>query len=256
MASRKKQSEPQTPVPLGGDDLPTKSPYEQAVMQRFAEYDKMLGEHADDELIPDLTERERRFSLAYVQVTADAGRDTGMATVAYRRAFPMSDTSKHSLFTLAAALLKSERVVRYVAILRHQMSTMALLPARRMVRETEVVALSNILDFIRVLPDGEVRFDLTDVTPEQAACIASVEIEETFKPPGRKLKIKLHDKLRALDMAHRINGSYNDKMSLTLNIGQLDQAIIETKQKLLAMGVPQAEIDKLLTDVEYTEVKE
>lgn len=230
--------------------------YEQAVSQRLIDYDKLLEEKADDELVPGLTERERRFALAYVQVTADVGRDAGMAIVAYRRAFPMSDPGKHASFTLATALMKSERVAKYVGVLRDQLSSMQLLPARRMVQETERIALSNILDYIRVYPDGEVRFDLSDITPEQAACIQSIEIEETFKPPGRKLKIKLHDKLKALDMAHRINSSYNDKMSLTLNVGQLDQAIEETKQKLLAAGVSEEEITKLLTDVTYSEVAE
>lgn len=82
--------------------------------------------------------------------------------------------------------------------------------ADSVLEELHNVAFTNLLDFIQIDEDGSPRSNLKDVTREQAAALLEINFDEVIEGSGadiqkvRKVKIKLHDKLRSLQMI----GSY------------------------------------------------
>jgi phage terminase small subunit len=85
--------------------------------------------------------------------------------------------------------------------------------ADRVVLELEKLAFSNIRDFIEMRSDGSVHIDLLRATRNRAAAIHDVVVrgraEGSGDEGGVKLtRIKLCDKVKALDMLARHLGMY------------------------------------------------
>lgn len=77
--------------------------------------------------------------------------------------------------------------------------------ADRVVQELAKVGFANLLDYFQLTSEGEPFIDLSDITPEQAAALAELQVEDFVEGRGddarqvRRVKIKVADKLRALD---------------------------------------------------------
>lgn len=82
--------------------------------------------------------------------------------------------------------------------------------ARRIVKEFAIIAFSAIDDF-RVTDSLE--FDLDQATPEQRRALSQIEHESTVNPrtgsTTNKLKLKMHDKIAALNALAKIRGLFN-----------------------------------------------
>ena len=107
----------------------------------------------------------------------------------------------------------------------------------RIVDEMAKIAFSNMADYIRVDGDGDAILDLTQANREQLGVIAEASTESITKPgdgkkkPSRtviKSKVKLYDKLAALDKLARATGAYNDSLELKGSI-----TVIEKEDALL-----------------------
>jgi phage terminase small subunit len=85
----------------------------------------------------------------------------------------------------------------------------------RWLKEVATIAFSSIGNYF----DGEKHpsTDLTECTPEQLAAIAGYDYEQTRYGP--KVKIKLHDKLRALEMYGKYVGAMVDDAKSNNKIG-------------------------------------
>lgn len=252
MASKKDNKKPATP---GLTDMGEY--YERMAVAR-EQTTKVLAETVAEAPVKDLTERERRFSEAYVAITLEMGKDFGCGHLAYRRAFPLSEATTHGAYTMAQAMLKMPRVQEYIGVLRHEFTKRTMMPYQRVVQEMERLATSNIFDYVRVQPSGEARIDLSEVTYEQAACIQELIFEDNEKT-GKRIRIKLYDKQRSQDMLNRVHGAYNDKMSLALTVETLDRVILDMREKLIAQGVDPEAVNALFiegTAVDITEKQE
>jgi hypothetical protein len=84
------------------------------------------------------------------------------------------------------------------------------LTVHRVVKELMGMSFSSIEHYMRVGEDGMPYFDLSIATPEQLAAIQSVEFEEVMgrSGPQRKIKLKLHDKLAAIDKLAKFMGMF------------------------------------------------
>lgn len=77
--------------------------------------------------------------------------------------------------------------------------------ADRVVEELAKVGFANLLDYFHLTSDGEPYVDLSEITPDQAAALAELQVEDYVEGRGddarqvRRVKIKVADKLRALD---------------------------------------------------------
>ncbi len=83
------------------------------------------------------------------------------------------------------------------------------------IAEMARLAFSNMMDFIRITSSGEPMIDLSRLTRDQAAALSETQLDDFTEGRGedardvRRIKIKLHDKLGALQLAleigHRVD---------------------------------------------------
>lgn len=215
-----------------------------------------------------LTERERRFGQAYFECSLEIGDNTATLLKAYRRAFPLALCEDDHAVQLGRTLIRAPRVQSLVAHLRVSLSERAVIPVQRVVQELERVAFSNILDYVRVDPtDGSAQLDLRRISAETAASVREIDIEEkilvrkvedgeegagttTREVVSRRVKLKLYDKLSALDKLSRAHRLYRDP-DAPWNVDDLDRAIQRMERELRERG---ALIDQDATDASHEEV--
>ena len=73
--------------------------------------------------------------------------------------------------------------------------------AEEVIRETKLLAFSNILDYISFDKEGTPHYDIASIDRDLGAAIKSFDYSETVEGPVRRstVRIVLHDKLKALD---------------------------------------------------------
>lgn len=152
--------------------------------------------------------RHERFAQEYL-VDLDAG-------AAYTRAGYKA--------TGAAAQAAASRLLRDVkgnngiperiAALKQERAKKLAVTQEEVVAELVKVAFANMADFIEVTPEGDAYIDLSGLTREQAAALSEVTVEDYVDGRGdnardvRKVKIKLHSKLSALESLAKHLGVY------------------------------------------------
>lgn len=191
-------------------------------------------------VISGLLERERRFGEAYFDVSLEHGDNGGALLLAYRRAFPLAESSDQSARMLAARLIREPRVIALVSALRVALSTRRLIPAEKVTEEVERIAFANLLDYGNVdAVTGHFDIDLRRLTPATAAAISEVETKRSVTPSGVEhviTKIKFHSKLTALDQLNRVHGRYQDKLQVELSPDDIDRAIENMKAQIAQRG--------------------
>lgn len=75
--------------------------------------------------------------------------------------------------------------------------------AHNVLKEVANIAKSSIGDLMEIGPDGMPYWTLNKASPEKLATIQSFEVEYDGQGMPKKMKIKLHDKLAALDKLMR-----------------------------------------------------
>ena len=164
-----------------------------------------------------VTLKQQRFCMAYVE--------TGNAAEAYRRAYDCAHMSIDAIHTEARRLLAAPKIRAAVAQLQAAHRKRHDVTVDKTLAELAKVAFSdirNVLDWgpaIAVLsvdgdddanPGYKIMHGLAlksaaDISPEAAATIAEVS-----QAKDGTLKIKLHDKLSALDKIGRHLGMFKD----------------------------------------------
>jgi phage terminase small subunit len=90
--------------------------------------------------------------------------------------------------------------------------------ADRIRAELARVAFANLADLIRIQPDGAAVIDLTDATRQQLAALGEITVDEYTEGRGdaarevKRVKVKLHDKLGALDKLAKIERLYVERV--------------------------------------------
>lgn len=110
----------------------------------------------------------------------------------------------------------------------------------RYIQETERVALATMGDVATWGPDGVKLRDSSTLTPEAMAAI--VEVSETVSEKSETRKIKLHNKLDALDTMLRLHGKLTNRVEadarVLLVVRSLDD-LAEDRYDDLALPSPE-----------------
>lgn len=85
--------------------------------------------------------------------------------------------------------------------------------AERVVRELKRIAFADPRQVMKWGPDGVTLFDSETLTDEAAAIVA--ETSETRSEKGGSIRLKLVDKIAALDKLGRFLGIFADKLEYT-----------------------------------------
>ena len=182
--------------------------------------------------ITPLDPREERFATRYVE-----NPNGTQAAIA-------AGYSPKSAHVTASRLLKRAKIKDAIAKRNAELMVELDFTPQRIVREIAKVAGVNMADFVTIDDEGNPHIDLTGVKRRQLAAVGAVEgpiVEEgrVMKAP----KIRMHDKLKALDMLAKMARLYPAErteltgadggpiQSATLAVHTMDIASLEPEQR-------------------------
>lgn len=119
--------------------------------------------------------------------------------------------------TQAGRLLTNAEICSEIAKLRAAQEKRLEITADRVLKEWGKIAFATLGDYITVLGDGTAIVDLSEMTPDQAAALGEITIDEYSEGPKekprqvKKIKIKLGDKKGALDSIAKHLGMFTNK---------------------------------------------
>ncbi|KAA6459653.1 terminase small subunit [Acidobacteria bacterium AB60] len=119
--------------------------------------------------------------------------------------------SKKAAHVQGARLLSNAKVQAAISEKQEKRFQKLEISAERVLNELALLGFSNMLDYVKIVPDGSARVDLSALTREQAAAIGEITVEEYVERTGgesddgesdtekvKRVKFKLHDKRAAL----------------------------------------------------------
>lgn len=190
--------------------------------------------------VAELSERERRFAVAYFELTLETGRDLGSALPAYRRAFPSALADDSSAFRIAESLAKARPVRELVKLLRENYAQRAAMPPDHLVEILERQASAVMTDFCRVdEATGQPILDLRVASPEKMCAIRELTVMERETPDGklvRKTTLKLHNSQEAIDKLLKVHGLYQDPLE-RLTLDAVSRAATLMRRRLATQGM-------------------
>jgi phage terminase small subunit len=159
---------------------------------------------------------------------ADPGR---VGWRAYQSAYPQS--SRRAAETAFGRLMKDKAFAARIDDLQAEAAEGAVATARQVLEELTRIALVNMLDYMKVGPNGEPVLDFSSLTRDQAAVLHEVTVDTYVEGRGdearevKRVRFKLCDKLGALRDLGRHHKLFTDKTEL--DVGKtLEQLIAES----------------------------
>lgn len=133
---------------------------------------------------------------------------------AYRAAYPKSKTWKdESVHSKSCQLAARANVKQRIAALTSAALKKNDVTIERVIRELALIAFGSKRDVMKWGPSGVQLIDSESLTQEQAALVA--EVSETTSDSGGSIKLKTHDKVKALELLGRHLGAFNDKLNVS-----------------------------------------
>lgn len=133
------------------------------------------------------------------------------ATQAYLTAFPQTKTRKAA--SVAASILMHEPDMAVAIVERRDAIAEAFnITAERTLGEVARIAYGRISDFMQVQDDGSIIWDFSAATEDQLAAIESIKTETYIEGEGdfarevKRVEVKMHNKLAALDKLMKFQG--------------------------------------------------
>ena len=117
--------------------------------------------------------------------------------------------SERTAYRIGAELLQKTSVAEAIAAGQAKRAQRVEITADRVVAELAKIAFADPRDLMEWGPDGVKLKASADLTEEQAASVA--EVSETTTKDGGSLKLKKHDKVKALELLGRHMGMFKDK---------------------------------------------
>src|SRR5258706_8279414 len=121
----------------------------------------------------------------------------------------------------ASRLLGNVKVSARIAELKGVAAQASTVEATRVLTELAKLAFANMLDYMRVGPDGDPVLDFSKLTRDQAAALVEVTVEDYLDGRGedarqvRRVKFKLASKLVALELLGKHLGLFKERVEHT-----------------------------------------
>ena len=153
-----------------------------------------------------LTARQEAFAAGVAQGLSQAE--------AYRRAYPRSTAWKdESVWQCASRLMADIKVRSRIDDLMAKAAAANEVTQERIVRELARIAFGNKRAVMKWGPHGVALVDSDDLSDDEAAMVA--EVQETVTVAGSSLKLKTHDKVKALELLGKHVGMFADKVQVS-----------------------------------------
>ena len=162
-----------------------------------------------------LTAKQKRFANEYII-------DLNATQAAIRAGY----TSKYAN-TNANKLLQNTTLAEYIQGLMDERSRRTLVTQDKVVNELANIAFADISSFLKVKNNQVEVFDTDSIQHEMLAAIAEV------KESNYGISIKLHDKLKALELLGRHLGMFKDKVEVTADVNNPFEGLTTEELKAL-----------------------
>lgn len=155
------------------------------------------------------------MSISARQEAFAAGVAQGMSQAeAYRRAYPRSTAWKdESVWQCASRLMADIKVRSRIDDLMAKAAAANEVTQERIVRELARIAFGNKRAVMKWGPAGVALVDSDDLSDDEAAMVA--EVQETITQTGSSLKMKTHDKVKALELLGKHVGMFAEKVQVS-----------------------------------------
>jgi len=165
-------------------------------------------------LAHDWSPEEELFAREYLRTLSQAK--------AYRRAFPIETSempTERDLHLKADSYLRQPWLIDFVLYQNELAAAQLTTDKETVLGELAKVMHANHLDYLN--DHGEI--DLSGVTRAQAAAIQEITVDLSYDkdglPAGKRVKLKLHDKARAVEMLGRHHKLFTDVIE-TSNVAE------------------------------------
>lgn len=108
----------------------------------------------------------------------------------------------------------------------------------KVLRELALMGFANMYDYMQVQPDGTARVDLSKLTREQAAAIQEITVDDVGGGSGdgkreavRRTRLKLLDKIRALEHIGRHLKLFPDKVEVSGELGLIVERLQAARRR-------------------------
>lgn len=148
--------------------------------------------------------------------------------------------SAKTAYSQGDRLLRHVEVAAAIRAARDKLSEKAAITAERVIEELALIGFANMADYLRVTSDGDPFIDLSTMTREQAAALTEATVEDFKEGRGedardvRRVKIKIGDKIAALDRIGKHLGMFRDKLDVTVKSDIAD--VIEKRRRQVLDG--------------------
>jgi phage terminase small subunit len=128
-----------------------------------------------------------------------------------------SKSSRRAAETSWSEFLKKPEFSARIAELAEAAADGAVMTARQVLEELTKIARANMLDYMRVGPQGDPVLNFADLTRDQAAALGEVMVEDFLDGRGedarevRRVKFKLADKIEALELLGKHHKLYVER---------------------------------------------
>lgn len=174
-----------------------------------------------------LTPKQEKFATVYIE--------TGNASEAYRQSYDASAMNDNTVGKAAHELLKNPKVAGRIEELRAEHRERHKVTVDRIVEEFSHVAFADAGDFYDWGPDGVTVKPKEQLTDAQRRAVAVVE--QTVTEAGGTIRVKLHNKVDALEKLARHLGMFKDVHEHSgpdggpIQIARIERVIIDPAKK-------------------------
>jgi phage terminase small subunit len=125
--------------------------------------------------------------------------------------------SDNVLASTASQLLRHPKIQAHLGELRAKAQARSEVSVEKLLRELGKIAFASMKDFTRLDGEGNPHPDLSDLSDEDWACIQEVQTETYIEGAGdlarevKRVKIKLYDKLTAIEKAGKHLGMFDKR---------------------------------------------
>lgn len=162
-----------------------------------------------------LTPKQEKFCQEYLK--------SGNATQAYKKSYSTENSTDKSINEQASILMSDRKISERIKHLASKLEQKNAITVARIADEYRKLAF---LDIRRAFTENGDLIGIQDLDDDTAAAIAGIDFEEVFEGRGddrshvgRIHKIKLADKIRALDALAKWKSMFIEKIELTGDLG-------------------------------------
>ena len=137
-------------------------------------------------------------------------------------------------------MLSNPKVQARLAELQKEKFEKLDMAAEKVLVQLDRLGFSNILDYIRTTESGDAYVDLSKLTREQAAAIQEITVDEYTEGRGKearevkRTRIKLADKLRALELRGKHERLFTDRVEVTDTTNYLIEQLEAARKRVEA----------------------